>query len=346
MRRFRVFAALALTALAGVAWSLAGAYQGFRTEAFVDIPRGTGSVGVAGLLAESGVIRYRWQFLAVRALRPRVKLLAGEYDFRRPASPWEIFDLLARGDVFCYQLSVPEGQNIFDIAASVDRLGVISGALFLEAARDASSIRDLAPQARTLEGFLFPDTYRITKRATASDLCLQMTDRFRRAWAELRTTEPPLAAATLASLIEKETGLAEERPMVASVFRNRLRLGMPLDCDPTAIYAALLDGRFRGEISRSDLESRNLYNTYQYAGLPPGPIANPGLEALKAAVNPADTKYLFFVARPDGSGAHVFSEKLEAHQRAVSKYRRENQKANKAGTSGPVSRGKAARAPR
>ena len=134
--------------------------------------------------------------------------------------------------------------------------------------------------------------------------------------------------------------------MVASVFRNRLKVGMPLDCDPTAIYAALLDGRFSGEIHRADLESTNRYNTYQYAGLPPGPIANPGIEALKAAINPAETKYLFFVARPDGSGAHVFSEKLEAHQRAVSKYRRGSQKANKASASGPVSGGKAARAPR
>jgi UPF0755 protein len=121
---------------------------------------------------------------------------------------------------------------------------------------------------------------------------------------------------------------------------------MPLDCDPTAIYAALLDGRFRGEILRADLESTNRYNTYQYAGLPPGPIANPGIEALKAAINPAETKYLFFVARPDGSGAHVFSEKLDAHQRAVSKYRRGNQETNKASASGPVSGGKAARAPR
>jgi UPF0755 protein len=165
-----------------------------------------------------------------------------------------------------------------------------------------------------------------------------MTDRFRHAWQRLGTPGPVHPVVTLASLVEKETARPEERPLVASVFRNRLALGTSLDCDPTAIYAARLDGRYAGEIFRSDLESKNGYNTYQHAGLPPGPIANPGLESLKAALHPAETRYLYFVARPDGAGTHVFSEGLEAHQRAVSQYRRGIQKANQTRASQPVPR--------
>ncbi len=344
MRRTRLVLALAVLALAGAAISLRLPYRGFGGECFVDIPRGTGSAAVARLLADSGVMRYRWQFLFVRALRPRARIQAGEYSFRVAGSPWQVFDRLVRGDVFFYRLTVPEGQNMFEIAGSLDQLGVVSGGEFLEAARDPSSIRDLAPAAQTLEGYLFPDSYRITRHTTAAELCAQMTERFRRAWAEAGGSGPVHPVVTLASLIEKETARPEERPLVASVFRNRLAIGMPFDCDPTAIYAALLEGRYRGEIYRSDLESKNRYNTYQYAGLPPGPIANPGLAALEAALHPAETRYLYFVARPDGSGAHVFSEHLEAHQRAVSKYRRGNHKADQARASKPASRPDASRA--
>jgi UPF0755 protein len=189
---------------------------------------------------------------------------------------------------------------------------------------------------------LFPDTYRITRHTTAAQLCVQMTRRFRQAWAELGAPQAAHAVVTLASLVEKETALDEERPVVASVFRNRLARGMPLECDPTAIYAALLDGRYQGEIFRADLESPNRYNTYRYAGLPPGPISNPGLSSLRAAVRPAETGYFYFVVKPDGSGAHVFSKDLEAHQRAVVRYRRGNHKADQARPSQPVPRRDAA----
>ncbi len=331
MKRRWLPAALFVTALAAGGLSLVQPGPPVAREVVVDIPRGTGSAGMARTLAREGLVRYPWQFLAVRVLRPQAKLQAGEYAFRRAASPWEVFDRLARGDVFYRQLTVPEGHTIFDIAESLDRLGAIGGREFLEAARDVSAIRDLAPGAPTLEGFLFPDTYRITRNATASELCARMTGRFRKAWAEVGGSTPALAAVTLASLIEKETAVAAERPLVASVFANRLRIGMPLDCDPTAIYAALLEGRYRGAIFRSDLDSRHRYNTYQHAGLPPGPIANPGLESLRAALAPAATKYLYFVAEAGNSGAHVFSEQLEAHQRAVAKYRRAAKQANKKG---------------
>jgi peptidoglycan lytic transglycosylase G len=200
----------------------------------------------------------------------------------------------------------------------------MKGADFLRVARDPSPIRDLAPDAPTLEGYLFPSTYRIERSTTVKQLARMMTDLFRKHWRELQpsvevnTAVNPIV--TLASLVEKETALAEERPLVASVYANRLRMGMPLDCDPTTIYAALLEGRYRGTIYRSDLDSHNPYNTYRHAGLPPGPIANPGLAALKAALAPAATSYVYFVARADGSGGHQFSDNIEAHNRAVEQY--------------------------
>jgi UPF0755 protein len=343
--RLAVAGIAAAGVLAAAAFSLSLPQGNFQERTFVEIPRG-GSFGVAQALADAGVVRYRWQFLAVRLLRPRTRLLAGEYLFDKPASVWRVFDRLARGDMFYYQLVTPEGSTIFDIAASIEKLGVVPGQEFLRAARDASLIHDLAPEAVTLEGYLFPDTYRIKRNATAEQVCAQMTGRFRQAWARIGSPAGVNSVVTLASLVEKETAREEERPVVASVFRNRLALGMPLDCDPTAIYAALLEGRFSGEIHRSDLDSRNRYNTYQYAGLPPGPIANPGLASMQAALHPADTNYLYFVASPNGSGAHVFSKGLEAHQRAVSKYRRENNKANQARPSQPVRRRDAARSNR
>jgi len=343
MRRAALGLTLAVMAVAAVALSLYSPYRGFAGETFVEVPRGTSSLGVSRLLASTGVVRYGWQFLAVRALRPAAKLHAGEYRFDHPANVWEVLDRLARGDVFYYDLRVPEGSNLFEIAAALDKLGVIPGEDFLIAARDTSPIRDLSPGARTLEGYLFPDTYRITRRTTAAQLCGQMTRRFRQAWAELGARQPVHSIVTLASLVEEETARDEERPVISSVFNNRLARGMPLDCDPTAIYAALLDGRYRGGIFRSDLESKNRYNTYQYGGLPPGPISNPGLASLKAAMQPADTSYFYFVVRPDGSGTHEFSRELEAHQRAVARYRRGNHKANQARPSRPVPRRNAAR---
>ncbi len=295
---------------------------GFRGETFVTIPRGAGSFAIGSELAEAGVIRYRWQFWLARALKPGVKLHAGEYRFDRPATTWEVFERLARGDVFYYELTVPEGSNMFDIAAALERLGIAAAGAFLKEAREPELIRDLAPRAPTLEGYLFPDTYRITRDMGPREICRIMTSRFRQVWAALGVRADVHEIVTLASLIEKETAIAEERPLVASVFLNRLRLGMPLACDPTVIYAALLEERYRGTLFRSDLESRQPYNTYQHPGLPPGPIANPGLEALKAALHPARTNYLYFVALPDGSGRHHFSADLASHQRAVARYRR------------------------
>ena len=211
---------------------------------------------------------------------------------------------------------------MFDIAEAVEKLGIMKSAEFLKVARNPELIRDVAPNAPSLEGYLFPSTYRVTRRTTAQQIAREMTATFKRLWKEVGGgTEDVNKFVTLASLVEKETGVASERDTVASVYHNRLNIGMKMDCDPTVIYAALLEGRYRGTIYRSDLENPHPYNTYRNRGLPPGPIANPGRESLRAALRPAETKYLFFVAKGDGSGAHVFTEDLTAHNAAVRDYR-------------------------
>jgi UPF0755 protein len=323
----RLMFALLLAAVIGagvVYYSVSRPYQGFQKPVILDFPKGTSTRSMSVQLAQAGVIGNSWQFLMARAMRPGARLLAGEYQFSEPASVLTVFDRIARGDVFFYELTVPEGSNMFDIAASINRFHFMNGADFLRVTRDPRPVRDLAPDAPTLEGYLFPSTYRIERTTTVKQLSHMMTDLFRKHWRELQTSEHSAtvnAVVTLASLVEKETALSEERPVVASVYANRLRLGMPLDCDPTTIYAALLEGRYRGTIYRSDLDNPSPYNTYRHAGLPPGPIANPGLAALKAALAPAATSYLYFMAKPDGSGGHQFSENIEAHNRAVDQYR-------------------------
>jgi UPF0755 protein len=298
-------------------------YGGFGRETFVDIPRGTGTRAIGRILAHAGVIRHEGLFLLIRALRPAANLKAGEYRFDRPATPFEVFDRIARGDVFLYALVVPEGHNLFDIADHLANEKLMTREGFIAAARDPALVRDLAPRAPSLEGYLFPDTYHFPRKTTPEQLAKLMTDRFRKAWQQLGSPKVDVhELVTLASLVEKEARVGEERPLVASVYVNRLKIGMPLQCDPTTIYAALLENRFRGAIYRSDLDRAHPYNTYQNPGLPPGPIANPGLEALRAALKPAQTEYLYFVARADGSGAHQFSTGLAEHSRAVQQYRR------------------------
>jgi UPF0755 protein len=332
-RAFRVvWALVAVGAIAaGLAYlSLHAAYQGFHEQVILDFPKGTSAPEMAEELARNGVIRYSWQFLMARALNPGRRLQAGEYRFASADTPSNILDRIARGDIFFYTFVVPEGSNIFDIAAIAGRFDFLKASDFLRAARNPSLIRDLAPAAPSLEGYLFPATYRITRSTTVEQLCTMMTAQFRKQWKELQAGQSDELSVndtvTLASLVEKETGRAEDRPIVASVYQNRLRRGMTLDCDPTTIYAALLDARYRGTIYRSDLASNNAYNTYRHAGLPPGPIANPGVAALQAALAPAETDYLFFVAKPDGSGEHQFSETMAQHNVAVQQYRRATNK--------------------
>lgn len=297
-------------------------YQGFTGTAYVDLPRGTSTGAMAQLLSQAGVVASRWDFILARlANRGRV-LQAGEYRFDHPASALEVFRRIARGDIFYYTLTVPEGRNMFDIGAAAEDLGLFSAPEFLKAARDPSPIRDLDPQAPTLEGYLFPNTYKLSRHTTPEKLCRMMTDKFRETWRSLGTAAGVHETVTLASLVEKEGKLSSERPQIAAVFLNRLRIGMKLDCDPTTIYAALLAGSYRGIIYRSDLDRKHPYNTYSHPGLPPGPIANPGVESLTAVLHPADSTDLYFVLRPDNSGGHAFSSNIAAHQAATERYRR------------------------
>jgi len=296
-------------------------YRGFSGAVFVEFPSGTSGGTIASMLANAGVIRSRWDFWLVRMIERGRVLKAGEYRFAAEASPFAVFDRIARGDVFYYELVVPEGKNMFDIAAAVEELGLFPASQFLAAARDPALIRDLDPRAPTLEGYLFPSTYRLSRHTTPGRLCRLMTAKFREVWLRLNSRADLHDTVTLASLVEKESKLPQERPVVAAVFANRLLIGMKLDCDPTTIYAALLGERYRGVIHRSDLESENPYNTYRHAGLPPGPIANPGLASIQAVLQPAGSDALYFVLRPDGSGGHQFSTTIAAHEAAIAKYR-------------------------
>jgi UPF0755 protein len=242
-------------------------------------------------------------------------------------TPSEVADRIARGDVYVRALTFREGLTIREMASTFETAGFGSSAAFIAASKNASLIRDLDPGARDLEGYLFPDTYTLPRRTTAAQLVERMVGRFQKVFTpELRSlaVEGGLSVrelVTLASLVEKETAKPEERPIVAGVYTNRLRTGMGLQCDPTVIYALVLAGRYDGNIRKGDLQIDSPYNTYRYAGLPPGPIAAPGEASLHAAAKPADVPYLYFVSRNDGS--HVFSATLEEHNRNVNEFQRQ-----------------------
>jgi UPF0755 protein len=321
----RLFALPALVAIIGGAWllyRLNQPYKGFSNPVFIEFAHGTTARSMATILANKGVIQDRWLFLAARGLRYRTNPQAGEYKFENPASPLEILGRLGRGDIYYMELLVPEGFNMFEIADAVGKLGTMRPETFLAAAKDPAMIRDLDPTAPSLEGYLFPNKYRVHRHTTAQQICRMMTAEFRQQWKALQTRASVHETITLAAMVEREARRPDERPVVASVFHNRLRIGMKLDCDPTTVYAALLENRYRGTIRRSDLANASRWNTYQHPGLPPGPIANPGLSSIKAAISPAETSYLYFVAKADGSGGHTFSDSLVQHDAAVADYQR------------------------
>lgn len=299
-------------------------YEGFDTQTFVEIEHGMSSRQIARTLQRKGVIRSQWAFLLIRTWNSRAPLQAGEYRFGSPQTPWQVFQKIRKGDTFFEDFTVPEGSNIFDIAGLLEQGDTVKADAFLKAAADPTLIRDLDALAPDLEGYLFPSTYRVTHRTTAQELCSKMTTEFRKQWAAMGGASQSAnihRIVIIASLVEKETAIPFERPLVAAVFANRLVNDMPLQCDPTTVYAALLQNQYRGAIHKSDLASTNPYNTYAHAGLPPGPIANPGLSSLRAALHPATAPYLYFVAKPDGSGSHHFSATLEEHEKAVLAYR-------------------------
>ena len=321
---------LVLVVTALTAWAIyvpIGPAAGTSDEAaiYVDIAPGTKTETIAAKLEEAGVLHSRYVFDLLRVVKGG-KLIAGEYRFNQPATATEVYARLARGDVYTISLTIPEGYNIFDIAQAVESAGLGSRDDFLAAEGSHTElIADLAPNASSLEGFLFPDTYRFPRHIAPVDMLTDMVKRFRQVAAQLGLTpggsgDEIARTVTLASLVEKEVSQDSERPLVAGVFANRLAQGIPLATDPSVIYAAQLEGRYRGAIYASDLESTSPYNTYRHAGLPPGPICNPGVAALKATLAPARTDYLYFVA--DAQGHSRFSATLKEHTQQVEAYRR------------------------
>ena len=289
-------------------------------QTFVDFKNGSSARHIATELKQAGIIRSRWAFLLLHLYRHR-SLKAGEYAFDHPDTLSNIYGRIARGDTYARVLTVPEGYNIFDIAAEVEKLGIDSQQNFLEQARSqVALVRDLDPSAPSLEGYLYPDTYRFARKNKAPDVVAAMVKRFHQEAQQIGLTSDVHRIVTMASIVEKETAVQEERPLVAGVFYNRLAQHMALDTDPTVIYAALLANRYRGTIYASDLKYSSPYNTYRNQGLPPGPIANPGKASLLAAMHPTHTDYLYFVS--DNQGHHRFSKSLEEHQRNVAEYRR------------------------
>ena len=301
-------------------------YRGYEgAEQFVEIPQGTGSVAIGDRLVGAGVIRDRTIYRIATWMTGQGRhLKAGEYRFDRAMTPFEVIDKIARGDVFVITVTFPEGLTIADMAKIFEAQGLGSAASFVRAAKDTESIHDLDPAAADLEGYLFPETYALPRKTDAVKLVKLMVAAFRHAFTpELRQAAAarnltPRQAVTLASIVEKETGKPEERPLVAAVYTTRLRIGMPLQCDPTVIYGLAKAGRYGGNLHKEDLAFDSPYNTYRYPGLPPGPVASPGKASLEAAVRPADADYLYFVSRNDGS--HEFARTLDEHNRNVQKY--------------------------
>jgi UPF0755 protein len=301
-------------------------YRGYQgAEQFVEIPQGAGSVAIGDRLVAAGVIRDRFTYrTAVWMTGQGRHLKAGDYRFDRAMTPFDVIDKIARGDVDVIQVTFPEGLTMREMASIFESHGLGSASSFLEAAKDPAPIRDLDPAATDLEGYLFPETYALTRKTDAGKLVRLMVAAFNRALApELRAAaaereQTIRQTVTLASIVEKETAKAEERPIVAGVYINRLRIGMPLQCDPTVIYALQRAGAFTGNLRRDDLAFDSPYNTYRYPGLPPGPIASPGKASLEAVVRPADVDFVYFVSRNDGS--HEFASTLGEHNRNVQKY--------------------------
>jgi UPF0755 protein len=319
LRRFLLLLLL-LLALGAGAWYIF-APAGPHLETFVVIEPGTSSKGMGRLLEERGIIRSRYAFDIVRMVKHGT-LKAGEYRFDHPASVLTVYDRLRRGDVYYRVVTVPEGYNLFDIANAVEAAQLATREDFLAAAqRYTTLVRDFDPAATSLEGYLYPDTYRFQRSDTPMTMLHAMVKRFRQEAAQIGLTQDVHRTVTLASLVEKETPVSSDRPLVASVMENRLRANMPLMTDPTVIYAAMLNKRYRGTIYQSDLQRDSAYNTYRHTGLPPGPICSPGAASLKAALHPAVTDYLYFVADPTASGHSRFSKTLQEHERNVAAYR-------------------------
>lgn len=321
MRKLLTFLLIVVVAIGGwLAWGLwLPASPG--GQKFVMLRPGYGTRRIARELKFAGVIRSTQAFVLWHSLHRHPSLKAGEYLFEHDANAMEIHSRLARGDVYFHTVVIPEGFNMFDIATAIHNAGLGEASDFVKvASSETALVADLAPQATSLEGYLFPNTYNFTRTQSMHDMAAEMVKQFRRAASELGLNTDIQRTVTLASIIEKETGVAEERPQVASVYTNRMARHIALQADPSVIYAELLKGTYGGALHHNDMRFDSLYNTYLHAGLPLGPIANPGKSSLEAAMHPAETKYLYFVS--DGNGHHRFSSTLEEHNKNVAALRR------------------------
>jgi len=326
----RVFIASLLLALGLVAHFLAFLGTPLRPpeKVLVEIEPGTGAWEISRTLEQRGVIADGPSFMAMAVVTGKARRLqAGMYVFEGSRTPLDIMHILFSGRTVTYRITVPEGFDIRQIADVVSKAGIVSRHEFLERAADPASAAFFGIEAPSMEGFLFPDTYFLVPRATPLEIMAKMVDRFRREYtpemdrraSHLGMTR--LEVVTLASLIEKEARNSHEKPVISSVFHNRLWRGMRLQSDPTAVYG--LDG-FTGRIRHEDLLRETPYNTYLHHGLPPGPICNPGSESIRAALWPADTDFLYFFAR--GDGTHVFSRTLPEHNRAITAERQQHRR--------------------
>ena len=323
----KIFWLILIAALAGTAWFAWALLSPTEPPAktFVLLHPGYSTRRIASELKAAGVIRSEQAFILWHYIHRR-PLQAGEYLFEQPANLIDVQKRLARGDVYFHTVVVPEGFTMFDIARAVEAAGLGSADDFLKVAQsDTALIADLAPGAPSLEGYLFPDTYQFSRMQTMQDMAAAMVKQFRQVARQIGLIAAPGTTdiertVTMASIIEKETAVAEERPLVASVYYNRLAKNIALDADPSIIYAELLAGTYTGALHHDDMQFDSPYNTYRHAGLPPGPIGNPGKSAMEAAMHPAQTDYYYFVA--DAAGHHRFARTIEEHDKNVAAYRR------------------------
>lgn len=313
-------------------------------QTFVMLRPGYSTRRIAAELKSNGIIRSENAFILWHYLHHRRSLKAGEYMFDKPRNIVDVHNRLARGEVYFRTVVVPEGFTMFDIARAVEAAGLGPAEDFLKAAQtDTDLIKDIAPSATSLEGYLFPDTYQFSRMMTMPEMAGAMVKEFRQVARQIGLASPAGSetveasgapsspqqtvtatdverTVTMASIVEKETAVGGERPLVASVYYNRLAKKIALDADPSIIYAELLTGTYTGALHHDDMQFNSRYNTYKFPGLPPGPIANPGKSALEAAMHPAQSDYYYFVA--DAAGHHRFARTIEEHNKNVAAYRR------------------------
>ena len=289
-------------------------------QKFVMLRPGYSTRRIASELKSAGVIRNTLAFVLWHRIHRKQSLKAGEYLFDKAANPLQIHDRLVRGDIYVHTVVIPEGFTMFDIAQAIEDAGLGSSQDFLGVARsEVGLISDLSPDAKSLEGYLFPNTYEFTRTQSMKDMAGTMVKQFRLVALQIGLTLDVQKTVNMASIVEKETAVPEERPLVASVYYNRLGRNIALQADPSVIYAELLKGSYGGALHHADMRFESGYNTYTHTGLPPGPIGNPGRSSLEAAMHPARSDFYYFVS--DGNGHHRFSKSLEEHNQNVARLR-------------------------